>query len=548
MVGKTQKLSVRLLKDGLSPQDGVREDIELKGWPKIPDAQIYLNTIGGNPPKWASFLELPEEERRGLYNRSACGVVFIKREGRWFAVSFGLGHVALDPAKFEEDFGLRVVLNAVDPNELRSIDVRTPDENTLSRRNQTSRGSDYSAFLIDIEKDIVRGVSGRPQDRTFASRLAGADSLTIHKTVEVSDLPALCSSIYAMYTRDSYKAHFEWIDYIKHIRSETEIDRLNNELVGSINKRISGTAGGEELDLAFPVIYNPENIAFIRYKGFRNKTSYLDLEFTDYLNALEEQGVKSLTLSDIQKQFVCEVDGDGKDCGGKWKLYDCLVFQVEMAGHLYILSAGRWYQIDTDFAKEIRDFFSQLKKEKLSSAKLDENEQQYNERIKSENPDSFLCLDRRLVRPTDSKTDIEVCDFLTKNKCLIHVKDKTSSSRLSHLFNQGLVSGQVLKRDGEARNKARLKVSEVERETGQSGFSDVIASSTEHFDPAEYTVVYAVISTRDSLPFFSLVSLKHAVQALRALDYKCAFAWIEKTKTSQGVTNAKGSGTIPATA
>lgn len=133
-MSNTQKLSIRLLRDGLTPTDAVRDGVDLTEWPKLEGALISLATLGGGAPKWARFLELSEGEKKRVFNHTAFGLVFVQASSRWFAISFGMGHVKLDPAAFEQDFGLRVVLNAVDPKQLKSADVRTPDENTLSRR------------------------------------------------------------------------------------------------------------------------------------------------------------------------------------------------------------------------------------------------------------------------------------------------------------------------------------------------------------------------------------------------------------------------------
>ena len=156
----TQELSIRLLREGLAPVDAVSEGVDLTQWDKLEGATIALDTLGGGAPEWARFLVLSEDEKERVFNQTAFGLVFVQAAGRWFAVSFGMGHVKLDPAAFEQDFGLRVVLNAVDTKQLKSADIRTPDENTLSRRTQTSRGSDQTAFAFDIERDLVRGPAG----------------------------------------------------------------------------------------------------------------------------------------------------------------------------------------------------------------------------------------------------------------------------------------------------------------------------------------------------------------------------------------------------
>jgi uncharacterized protein (TIGR04141 family) len=165
----------------------------------------------------------------------------------------------------------------------------------------------------------------------------------------------------------------------------------------------------------------------------------------------------------------------------------------------------------------------------LPAAQAGENEELYNARLKKDERD-YLCLDRKLITPTGASSTIEVCDFLTKDKRLVHVKDKTSSSRLSHLFSQGTVSGRVLVLDGPARDKIKDRVKEVEGETGQTGFMAVIPDSSTKFQASDFTVVFAVLSVGDKpkLPFFSLVTFRQAVRDLSVPGFKYAFAWIEK--------------------
>lgn len=528
MTANTQKLSIRLLKEGLEPKDGARDGVDLEAWDKLEGALIVLDTMGGSAPKWSKFLELSDDQKKRVYNNTAFGVVFIPAAGRWFAVSFGMGHVKLDPTKFEQDFGLRIVLNSVDPNQLKSADVRTPDENTLSRRSQTSRGSDQTAFLIDVERDIVRGLAGTPKDKKFASRVAGTDSLSMDRQVTVADLPAVCAEAYAAYQREDYKEHFAWIDQIKHVREKDLIEKLNAEAVATMDGALKG-GDIEGLHLAFPVIYDPEKGNQLRYKGFRSNQIYSDLDLEGYIDALKEREKTDYVLEDFENHTVHEVDDEGRDCGGKWKISECLVCEVEVDDHTYVLSGGRWYEVDKGLAKEVQEFFDNIARHEMPDAKADENEQKYNRRLKKEEPD-LLCLDAQLVKPTGSATTIEVCDFLSRDNRLIHVKDKTSSSRLSHLFNQGTVSGRVLILDGPCRDKTRGKIYDIQAETGQAGFEAIICADGEDFRPQDFTVVYAVIGASDSpkLPFFSMITLRQAARELKALGYSYEFSWIKK--------------------
>lgn len=542
-MSNTQKLSIRLLRKGLTPTDAVREGVDLTEWPKLEGALISLATLGGGAPKWARFLELSEDEKKRVFNHTAFGLVFVQASERWFAISFGMGHVKLDPAAFEQDFGLRVVLNAVDPKQLKSADVRTPDENTLSRRTQTSRGSDQTAFAIDIERDLVRGLAGTPKEAAFGSYVAGTDGLTLNRKLDVDGLVQACADAYAIYQKTDYKTDFAWIDQIRHIRDQALIETLDAKLVDAMAKAVDD-GETEGIHLAFPVIYDPEKSSLIRYKGFRSWQLYADLDLPGYLDALKEREKTGYTDEDLRNHTVHEVDDDGRDCGGKWKLRDCVIFETDLDGSTYVLSGGRWYQIDQDLAKEVQEFFDKTSRIELPEAEADETEETYNKRVAGLDAD-MICLDRRLIKPTGWSTTMEACDFLGRDRQLIHIKDKTSSSRLSHLFSQGTVSARVLAIDPPSRDSVRAKVVTVQGETGQAGYEDILPKSDEDFTRSDFTVVYGVIvaSEQPKLPFFSLVSFRQAARELDALGYRYAFAWIEKPKTAskgKAKRNSKG--------
>lgn len=531
-----QKLSIRLLTQGVTPEQAIRKGVTLSKWTKVDGALIALDTLGASAPKWSRFLELSEEEKKLVFNRSAYGLVFVPTEGRWFAIAFGMAHVKLEPGAFEQDFGLRVVLNAVDPKQLKSADIRTPDENTLSRRSQTSRGSDQSAFSIDVERDLVRGLAGTPKDLAFGTYLAGTDGLTITCKADAKSLATICKEVFQTYKKTDYKADFAWIDQIRHEREQNKIDALDAQLTHAIDNAVK-TGVIDSLYLAFPVIYDPEKMNKLRYKGFRSRQVYSDLELDGYLEALRNRGKNQFTQDDLESHTVFEVDENGLDCGGSWKIRDCAVFETELNGEKYVISGGRWYQIENNLASEVQAFFDKSTKIQLPDALEDENEETYNARIAKDHTETLLCLDRRLIKPPGASTTIEPCDFLNKEKHIIHIKDKTSSSRLSHLFNQGTVSARVLTVEPLSRDLVRKKILEVQTETGQTGFETVFPQSTENFSRDQFTVVYAVITSgkNPNLPFFSLVSFRQAAKEINALGYNYAFCWIRRPSGNQTV-------------
>jgi uncharacterized protein (TIGR04141 family) len=537
MTGNIQKLSIRLLKEGLSPHDGLRTGT-LTDWAQLPGSKILLGSTSGGAPKWSKFLKLSTAETDPLHNSAAFGVLFVPTSDRWFAVTFGMGHVRLEPASYEQDFGLRVVVNTVDPHKLRSADLRTPDDNTLSRRSQTSRGADQTAFAIDVARDIIRGLTGTPKDPNFATRVAGSDGLVLDRKLQVHDLPIVCAEVYAAYQKDDYKGSFAWIDQIKHIRDETEIAALEADLVAALNKALS-SGESENLHLAYPVIYDPEKAWGIRYKGFRSTLSYPDLDLSGYLGSLHARGVQTISVADLKGHTIHEVDDLGHDVGGKWTLRDCLSYETELGGDRFVLSGGRWYKVDASLAADVEAFFASLPRYALPTAQTGENEDKYNARL-TLTEQNMLCLDRKLVKAKGATSSFEACDFLTDDSRLVHIKDKTSSSRLSHLFSQGVVSARTLVMDRTAREGLVQRVVTQEQKTGRSGFQALLAGFPDQFTPSQFTVIYGVIASSGSprLPFFSLVTLRQAAMEVQALGFACEFAWISKP-ASAGAKPAK---------
>jgi uncharacterized protein (TIGR04141 family) len=77
-----------------------------------------------------------------------------------FALTFGYDRTTLNPECYEENFGLRVVLNTVDPEKLRSVDAQSLDAAPVYQRNQASVATSFGNFDLDIEQDIIYAATG----------------------------------------------------------------------------------------------------------------------------------------------------------------------------------------------------------------------------------------------------------------------------------------------------------------------------------------------------------------------------------------------------
>ena len=517
-----QKLTVALVKEGIATNSALRTPDLLSGYvvePLSPDApSLFVKSTPPHTPKWLGYLKTHVAgELPSLYAASAAAVLFVEGGGRLFAFTFGQGRHLLDPSSIESDFGLKVVLNRVAPDQLKSVDSKTIDETTMHTRRDVSRDSALSAFGLDVSRDLVRAVTGRPQDDAIGPRLTGADALGLHTRASVPELPALAERLLEAYEAEDYKQYFDFIDFLRPERSPARVQALESMLLEALN--------GEQLvDIHLAA---PEPLDWIDIDGFRFSTqsegepNQNDPHITVYLRTREED---EITLSLLKGDRMLALRASDGEPYRTWPILRCLVYEAEIDGQLYVLSAGEWFRITLDFKERVYQDVDQLPSfEGLPEADVATDEGTYN--TKAATALDALCLDKKLVY--DGGPDkMEICDVLTREGTLIHIKQRGSSSTLSHLFAQGLNSAERLLQDAEFRRQARQLVAEE-----NEGYADLMPEARPQ--PDSYQVVFAVItrSTRPTpltLPFFSLVSLRAAASRLQGYGFPVAVAAVRE--------------------
>jgi uncharacterized protein (TIGR04141 family) len=478
-------------------------------------------------PAWLPFLEpLLGTAGPPLHTTSLSAVVFIRTAGRYFALAFGYGRTMLDPRACEPNFGLRVVLNSVDPDSLRSIDAKTLEDLTVYTRRQLSRGSSITTFGLDLHRDLVKALAGDPRDSTFAKRLAGSLPLVLDADVEIQDVPQKCRDALKLSTKNYYKKRFRWVDHLQLVTDPDARDNLDIRLTQLID---AGDLDG--IHLALPEITDPED-----FGGFRFSTTpddqYSDLRWEDYVATFKG----SPTLARLKRDQVALYSAE-TGAFRRWTVYECVVAELmpTTSGPLDVLTGGDWFRVQPSYAKEIAAEIAPFVIDPepiLPSATTGEIEPDYNERACSVLSPSAAALDRQFVSATDSQDNIEFCDILLSGR-IVHVKRKSSSSTLSHLFQQGLVSADLLQRDIGFHTRISATLQTLQTKTGfQKNLVNQLKKSP--VDPAKFEIVYAIIApppkpNRHVLPFFSQVAFARAASELRARGFGVALTRIDVT-------------------
>ena len=482
------------------------------------DGRFLYASAPARPPSWVSYLQpIVAGTISQLATASASGLLLLRTSGRVFAFTFGYGRSLLDLSKVEYQFGLRVALNRIDPRQIRSLDRKTFEDIVVTTNTQASRSADLPVFGVDISTDILRAVTGEPRDVSFAKRISGSDALVLSLTKDAVDLPTFCDDLLVAFGETSYRDEFAWIDQLALIRRSDEIDKLDDLLIKQLLQKDVSTS-----HLATPEAIGWEDIDEFKIEGTGRHT-YDDLDLAEYLKLLGDR-LSSLSIQDLRRRKVSVRFARSQEFDSRWTIYQCLVSEQRLGDQLCALIEGRWFRISESLVQEVDDYVASLPESEVhfEPAASGEQEGDYNKRLAASEADDLLSFDAKIKRPGGASSGIELCDLLASSGEFIHVKRKTRSSTLSHLFSQGSVSATTFLNDGAFRDALRDYV--VSRVSGDAPakWLDLIPASNEQLDRGRYRVTYAVITDSarpdtDWLPFFSKLNLMQHARQVRGL-------------------------------
>lgn len=468
---------------------------------------VVIGELRTNIPKWLYLLEKGTDAQLDeLKNQSTRAMIIIKHKDNTFVFCFGFGRYLIKEEVIVKDFGMKVVLNSVDINKLRSIDTAKISETTLHSRMQTTKNTSFNSFGIDVTRDFLKAVTGEPDDTSFGSVISGKDALYFNYDFEddFSRFKLICEHLEEKYDSEVYKENFDWIDNLKIINDRILKGNLDANLITSLNSK-----NNDEIHLSPPEIFDWNDIRGFSFNPKGEK--YENLNIDNYY----EKTKGDLTVEKVKKHKIYAWNNDDQQTQ-EWKVYNCLVYETEFNDETYVLTMGEWFKVDDDFVSVVSNYIRDIPHSLLTlpECKVKEKEGEYNDRVGREIT-NIITLDRKNVMFRGSP--IEICDLLTEEGQFVHVKPWKSSSTLSHLFSQGKISAELMLQDDSFRQSSKNKISEID-----SNYAKCIDDNL--YDPTQIEIVYAIIDSSDKelynrLPFFSKLNLMQSTKYLTSLRY-----------------------------
>lgn len=533
-MAKRRTFSIYLLKDGFDASNSLKSDHDLQEGFEAKDlpegAKIFVLDSAPRDPWWKSYFAITAP----LSQTQKGALVFIPVDDRTFALSFGHVSHNLKDISYEHDFGLRVTLNSVDPQKLKSSDILEPSA-ARRQRIQLPTDSDLTLFDFDRESTVLRRITGKVKDEysDLFRNATGASNLRISTAVTPGNLASLCEELITLYRSEDYKKSFPDIHNIAPINDPTEIATLNGLLISAIREK------SIDVNLTVPDIINYSDNVFSSFSGAGKSHVYDDVYIGSYYKYLESNNfdINSIALDDLKEHqlVLCDEEGVSSD---RFTILKSLVFETAIPSQptgIFHICEGTWYRVETSYIQSINEYIDTYFKPSTLPDYTQSNEGDYNSFVPTVDSKA-ICLDKSNISP-DGSTQIEPCDILTVADDLValcHIKISTLSAQLSHLFNQGINSVEAIRSDTDCLDNLIQLISERGKGRDPEGLIKKVNND-------DYVIVFGIITRKDpiykslNLPLFSRISLRRSLKALQIMRVPAQVIFIpDKSPDSTG--------------
>lgn len=198
-----RSLTIHLSKENQRPDSLItaRESVTEKSVPVggRTTGRLFIKPGEAKPPTWADFFDPYIKPSEFGEVSSASAVLLVPIYKRWAALTFGQGRHLLATDHFEDRFGLRVALNCIDNEKVKTIDKQSFDAIASHTLEQAAREANAREFGFDIERDILRAVTGLPRHKDFGRRLSGMEALNAVVQVELNSLLGLLETYHKQF-------------------------------------------------------------------------------------------------------------------------------------------------------------------------------------------------------------------------------------------------------------------------------------------------------------------------------------------------------------
>jgi uncharacterized protein (TIGR04141 family) len=410
--------------------------------PPLDGLFVPLSSVGAEP-RWVPEVQsiIQAAITADMHSKSPAGLLVLKRQGGTFVVTFGHAWMRLEDPWLERDFGRRVALNAIPKDQVVEIKAEQVFAKWHLASERAPRASSVEEFGVEFDRDLVSVVEGIPTLKaSLGKTVRGGTSLRLN--LPIAELASALDDSSVLFGSDAYKKDWPEIDNINPIRDELLIAKLEQVLdqdfaSGQAKTRIVMFTPSQRKDETILA----ESYVYGRLAASPPTSPYLLID--GWLGYLAKRQLKpSVKEAKASPLHILDEEGNElKTCS----VFDSFGYEITLAGSVYILASGTWYEVVEDFVKRINGTVKKIPQPTsvLPAWNQVEDETAYN--LRCGNAGICLNCDARNLFYGGGLSQFEFCDLVhLKAKTLFFAKIVSKSSGMSHLLEQVRRTAQLL--------------------------------------------------------------------------------------------------------
>lgn len=412
----------------------------------------------------------PELAAVGQSTAAAVLLIPTKTGKQTWALSFGMGLHAIEPATVVDGIGRKIAVRQADPSRLKSITHSRLDQRALIARTSIPGGDDLTAYGIGgIANLVSRVVTTAQLTGLHARAVAGSKPLEIRGAdaikVPLARNPRLLLKDLDLLEDILLTPALPVLAAIEQLHAVKKTDRRWPALQAKLDEAL-GMADQDDLglswptesaDIATPVSHFQVSGAPRGFNGDDEKPATLDT-LLEPLGAIEA----GRRVERLERMKVQAFTDEGDPISGALPAKRWIVFETSLSdeGGRYCLQDGRWYELDRALNDDLTGRTAAVFARPSPCPSLPiwdgGTEAEYNQRLAESL--GGVNLDAKTVVCDSNRDGFEACDVMTPDGVFIHVKRVDKSAPLSHLLAQAAVSTQTLLQDYSAVEGLRTRV------------------------------------------------------------------------------------------
>jgi uncharacterized protein (TIGR04141 family) len=551
MASELGKISIYLAKDGKSFDDVIDNsklpnesdsfkirEFEVNSCPVMFYCRHAVTAKPDNP-LWLEFVneKLITEDQKihfDSYSKRPSGLLLINIENRTLAATFGIGASSLlRKHQFLDDFGIKAAMNMCGNKELRQTKSSTHSITTQNIDRQLSKPSDSFSFGLN-ETEFLQYISAHLENDKKVT-LQGKDSLTLKvigdEKLSWDKLIEYGKRFIDEYGSDDYKELFPNYPNLQNIEIEKS-DELDLQLIEKLKNEEY-----ERTHLTIPEFLSDDEFSF-SYTNFNKREnkiySHIDIS---QLKANKILDFDNLTLESLNKVNVYAYSHEQDQILGykKWRLYSCIITELECDGEYFVLSNGIWRKVDDKFYRVVTDFVDNVIEEEdipeiyrdidIADHKRSQNREEVFNRKYCEMNASAIKFDQAKLRIGQGSKDKEFCDILEHNEggtiSIIHVKKHGGADAINYLFSQARFYCESFLGDDIFLNEIRDHINKCEKESKHKFLQHIKEEQSEVVGKDYSVKLWILFDNKNSppqkadLPLMAKYDLKLTYERLR---------------------------------